>query len=536
VSPQSRRRNQAGSGASPNALFDELLHGARELLAVRSPLDAELLVSDLLGTWWPQRHHTIGGTGVEQLIGEGLVEYAAQQHSPAALALLSGIACLGTSRQAAGAEQAAIALIDAGVRAPKWAEYLGAVSPAECYVNPDAWGDQDEVICVFSYAGEEPHALISVIDYNAAGLLRDGWVSSQVDKLLDHCRRTAAFRVSSRPEDGFRQIDPPQARKLLEGALAATDAAEDPPVSDTFAAKHAFVRARIRALPPAPNRGQRSKRPPAWSTERRALLAAEFLASDEAEELSDRQAASRIADLLIDYGCDQDSGRPLRMSPAKVQNFMLSYLPRKVLLSVADQNAMPHAVKAWIRWTGRKRGLSEAAIGQMLDVLFDSMATFTRIYRDPAEFGLDEKLVARLLPDSDLEALPRRAFAFPILEGKHGGVDLSKLDPADPTDRRILLAADHDTRTGSPNATGVGPHIDLHLALADRLWRGTPPALWDAAQRLLDTGEDRHMVLHALMDVLNAAGKDEAALEIALRELATGLSDDDLNGLTNPDS
>jgi hypothetical protein len=535
VSPQSRRSNQAGGGASPNALFDELLHGARELLAVRSPLDAELLVSDLLGTWWPQRHHTVGGTGVEQLIGEGLVQYAAQQRSPAALALLSGIACLGTSRQAAAAEQAAIALIDAGVRSPKWAEYLGAVSPAECYVNPDAWGDQDEVICVFSYAGEEPHALVSVIDYNSAGMMRDGWVSSQVGKLLDHCRRTAGFRVSNRPEDGFRQIDPPQARKILEDALAATDAAEDPPVSDTFAARHAFIRARIRALPPAPSRGQRARRS-TWTTERRALLAAEFLASDEAEELSDRQAASRIADLIIKFGCDQDSERPQRMSPAKVQNFMLTWLPRKVLLSVADQNAMPHALKAWIRWSGRKGGMSEAAIGQMLDVLFDSMATFTRIYRDPAEFGLNEKLVARLLPDSDLEALPRRAFAFPILEGKHGGVDLSKLDPANPTDRRLLLAADHDTRTGSTNAAGVGPHIDQHLALADRLWRGSPPALWDAAQRLLDTGEDRHMVLHALMDVLKAAGKDEAALEIAFRELATGLSDDDLNGLANPDS
>src|SRR5579859_4910326 len=220
-------------------------------------------------------------------------------------------------------------------------------------------------------------------------MLRDGWVSSQVDKLLDHCRRAEGFRVSSRPEDGFRQIDPPQARKILEDALAATDAAEDPPVSDTFAAKHAFIRARIRALPPAPSRGQRARRP-TWTTERRALLAAEFLASDEAEELSDLKAASRIADLIINFGCDQDSGRPLRMSPAKVQNFMLAWLPRKVLLSVADQNAMPHAVKAWIRWSGRKGGLSEAAIGQMLDVLFDSMATFTRIYRDPAEFGLNE--------------------------------------------------------------------------------------------------------------------------------------------------
>jgi hypothetical protein len=535
VSPQSRRRSQAGGGAPPNALFDELLQGARELLAVRSPLDAELLVSDLLGTWWPQRHHTIGGTGIEQLIGEGLVEYAAQQRSSAALALLSGIACLGTPRQAAAAEQAAITLIDAGVRTPGWAEHLGAVSSAECYVNPDAWGDQDEIICVFSYAGEEPHALVSVIDYNSSGMIRDGWVSSQVDKLLEHCRRVTGFRVSSRPEDGFRQLDPPAARKILETALAATDAAEDPPVSEGFAAKHAFIKARIRALPPSPGRSPRPKRA-AWTTERRALLAAEFLASDEAEELSDRQAASRIADLIIDFGCDQDSGRPQRMSPTKVQNFMLSWLPRKVLLSVADQNAMPHAVDAWIRWSGRQRELTDAAIGQTLDVLFDCMTTFSRIYRDPAEFGLDEKLVARLLPDSDLEALPRRAFAFPILEGKHGGVDLSKLDPADPQDRRLLLAADHDTRTGSPSAAGVGRHIERHLALADRLWRGSPSALWDAAQRLLDTGEDRHMVLHALMDVLDAAGTDEAALEVALRELATGLSDDDLNGLANPDS
>jgi hypothetical protein len=428
---------------------------------------------------------------------------------------------------------AAITLIDAGVRTPKWAEHLGAVSPAECYVNPDEWGDQDEVICVFSYAGEEPHALVSVIDYNTAGMIRDGWVSSQVTKLLDLCTRRSAVR-GGKPEEAFRQIDGSQARKMLQAALAATDDAEDPPVSDTFAARHAFIRSRIRALPPAPGRAARARR--SWSTERRALLAAEFLSSDEAEDLSDRQAASRCTDLIIDFGCDADSGRPQRMSPVKVQNFMLTHLPRKVLLSVADQNAMPHVVDAWIRWSGRKRGLSELAIGMTLDTLYDSMATFSRIYRDPSEFGLDEKLVARLLPDSDLEALPRRAFAFPILEGKHGGVDLSKLNPADPADRRLLLAADHDTRTGSPSAAGVGRHIDRHLALADRLWRGAPPALWDAAQRLLDTGEDRHMVLHALMDVLDAAAGDEAALEIALRELATGLSDDDLNGLANPDS
>jgi hypothetical protein len=504
-----------------------MLHAARELLAVRSPLDAELMVSELLGTWWAQRHHNAGGAGVEQLVGEGLVEYAAGQRSPAALALLSGIACLGTPRQAIAAERAAIELMDSGVKAPGWADHLGAVTPAECYVNPDEWGDQDEIICVFSYAGEEPHALVSMVDYNTDGMIRDGWVTSRVDKLLEHCRQASA----GRGDDGFKQIDPPQARKVLQAALDATDAAENPPVSESFASYHAFIRARVRALPPAAGRGLRVRRP--WSRERRALLAAEFLASDEAEDLSDRQAASRCADRVIDFGCEQDSGRPLRMSPVKVQNFMLSWLPRKVMLSSADQDAMPHVLAAWVRWAGRKRGLSASAIAQTLDMVFDSMSTFSRVYRDPSEFGLDEKLVARLLPDSDLEALPRRAFAFPVLEGKHGGVDLSKLDPANPADRRLLLAADHDTRTGSPSAAGVGRHIDRHLAIADRLWRGSPPALWDAAQRLLDTGEDRHLVLHALMDVLDAAGDDEAAFKAALRELATGLSDEDLDDL-NP--
>ena len=527
MSPQSLRRSQAGGVEPPNALFREMLHAARELLAVRSPLDAELMVSELLGTWWAQRHHSAGGAGVEQLVGEGLVDYAAGQRSPAALALLSGIACLGTPRQAVAAERAAIELMDSGVKAPGWADHLGAVTPAECYVNPDEWGDQDEIICVFSYAGEEPHALVSMVDYNAGGMIRDGWVTSRVDKLLEHCRQASA----GRGDDGFRQIDPPQARKVLQAALDATDASADPPVSESFASYHAFIRARVRALPPAAGRGLRVRRP--WSKERRALLAAEFLASDEAEDLSDRQAASRCTDRVIDFGCEQDSGRPLRMSPVKVQNFMLSWLPRKVMLSSADQDAMPHVLGAWVRWAGRKRGLSASAIAQTLDTVFDSMSTFSRVYRDPSEFGLDEKLVARLLPDSDLEALPRRAFAFPVLEGKHGGVDLSKLDPADPADRRLLLAADHDTRTGSPSAAGVGRHIDRHLAIADRLWRGSPPALWDAAQRLLDTGEDRHLVLHALMDVLDAAGDDEAAFQAALRELATGLSDEDLDDL-NP--
>src|SRR5215831_12391683 len=71
---------------------------------------------------------------------------------------------------------------------PGWAQHVGAVAAGDCYLNSDAFGDRDEAVCLFSYAGTEPHALVLVVDYNSAGMLSDGWVTSQVDTLLERCR------------------------------------------------------------------------------------------------------------------------------------------------------------------------------------------------------------------------------------------------------------------------------------------------------------------------------------------------------------
>jgi hypothetical protein len=535
-------RQAAAPAAPPNALFAEMLRAARELLAVRSPLDAELMVSELLGTWWGERAPRAGGSpaDLEEVIGEGLVAYAARHETPASLALLSGIACLGTQRQAARAERAALPLMERGIPRPGWAEQVGAVAAADCYVNSDIYGDNDEVVCLYSYAGTERHALVMAVDYNAAGILRDGWVTSRVDTVLKRCQAGGDQPAGRQVRGAFRPVTPAQARQLLEPALQATDAAPAPTVAKSFPAYHAFIRSRIRALPPGPagppaaalpcggSAARLAEQDPesgwagaaarrqAWSADRRAMLVVAFLAADEAEGLSDRKAASRCADHIINYGCDQDFGRPLRMSPVKAEKFLLDWLPRKIMLSAAEQHEMPHVLAAWACWAGRRRGLPAAAVEATEDAVLAAMGTFGQVYRDPSSFGLDAHLVARLLPDADLEALPRRAFAFPVLRGWHGGVDLSSLDPASSAARRALLAADHNDANGRPTSE---QHLDRHLVLSDRLWRGDPPELWEAAQRMLDRGEDRHAVQHTLMYVIRDAGDDPAKLAEELSKL-----------------
>jgi hypothetical protein len=505
----------------PDEVFQEMLQAARELLAVRTPLDAELMVSDMIGAWWGKR---VKGGDVEQVLGEGLVDYAAKAGTPASLTLLICLAYLGTARQGAKAEGAALAMMESGVARPRWADRVGAVKPTGCFVSRDAYGDQDTVICTFGYRWTDPaaegvtpdarnpdrHALVLVVDYNMSGMARDAWVSSHVDKLLEQARAEAA----GNPMLLFEEIEPQQARALLDSAMRATrEPKTPPPVSDGYSAFHAFARSRLKALPPGRTRPAPLYVEAPYSRERRAMLAAEFLASDAAEHLSDPSSASRCADHIIDYGCEHDFSRPMRISPTKCETFLLDWLPRKVMLSTAEQEAMPHVLSAWVRFAAGRTGLPEPGLRETLDAVWEATGKFPTAYRDPTSFGLDRPLLERLLPDGDLSALARRVFAFPFLQGVHGGVDLDGLDPADEADRRTLLRIDHVDEIDEE-------HLAWHEEIAGRLWEGDPPQLWEAAQRLLDLGHDRHDVLHVLIEIVERIGGDPEELAAALDDIA----------------
>src|SRR5690606_35221247 len=188
------------------------------------------------------------------------------------------------------------------------------------------------------------HALVAVIDHNSGGVLRDAWVSTKVERLLRHC----AEQADRDPMTSFTAVPPGRARTLLSSAvertarLVAATAAEPPAFRPSRSVTEllGFIRARARALPPEP---------PARSTpsrrDRRATL-----------------AAARCAAHILGYGCDADFGRPLRVSPRKVEAFLLGWLPRRVLLLPEEQEAMPHVLAAWVRWAGPFQGLPQIAV------------------------------------------------------------------------------------------------------------------------------------------------------------------------------
>lgn len=109
-------------------------------------------------------------------------------------------------------------------------------------------------------------------------------------------------------------------------------------------------------------------------------------------------------------------------------------------------------------------------------------------------------------PAATRALLARRRFAVPTVMTSLDG-DEVELDPADEDQRELLIVAEHPQYRDVLNdafsdelVDGVNPrlHVVMHRIIANQLWDDTPPEVWQAAERLLAGGHDRHDILHAL--------------------------------------
>jgi hypothetical protein len=499
--PRSARRVMPGL----DGVHAELLGAFRPAVRATDPLDVEVLASDVLGSWWKRLPP---GEDPDAVFGEGAIGYAARAGTREAMALLRALAVLGvTPAQRNAASGAAAALAAAGVANPPWAATIGQVRVGACWRLSDVFGDQASLLSVFGYGSRE-HGLVALVDFNhLGGWVKDLFVTPEPARVLRELRKTAR----SEPYAVLDQVDPAEARRLLEDGLAATDVTWQPEVSDELRQFRALALARCRAMP-EPDRPAQPV--PELDTAERDAIVAEFLASPHATGLPDEAARYGVR-LLVDFGADYDAGKPLRVSPAKIAGFLLHWVPAKVILDDADRDALPGVVTAWVRWAGERAGLDRAAVAQLVDVARDCGEDFHEAY----DQGADASPIRQLLHGLDTgghladaqDALDRRMFAMPYFGTRIGEEDYPRLDPGDPDERRLLIEGEHPeyhAALADPafdgEIDGVNPrlHIAIHEVVANQLWENDPAEAWRAAKRLHDAGMDRHDILHQLGSVV----------------------------------
>jgi hypothetical protein len=89
---------------------------------------------------------------------------------------------------------------------------------------------------------------------------------------------------------------------------------------------------------------------------------------------------------------------PLRWSPIVVELFMTDWLPRKALLE-APVKKVPDAVRAWVRFAGRRRDLAQSLIGETVTAVGRWEREFAKAMKDSARFGPAKAIIGAMLAE-----------------------------------------------------------------------------------------------------------------------------------------
>jgi hypothetical protein len=341
--PRPVRRRPSGSEPAgrpvPPDLPDLILHTAEDLDTLPGTLDAELVLSTLLGAGY-RRAAPDRGAALDELVAR-LAERVAQPATPAAR------------------------------RMHELLSSPGAVTPTGGYAYGDRYGDRTGYVVTFTDPDGGPeHAVVLVVDHTL-GLVQD-IVIAPAAAVLDPLRAEDDEMSWSAP------LDPGSVRLAAEAYLHATDLADELPDSASLA-DHRWLAGRRLALLPAV-----TGRATGGGPDREELLAG-FLASPEARLAglvraggARGEAVGYALGLCVDFAAAR-GGDPLRWSPRAVEAFLLDWVHQRAVLDADDAAALPDVLAAWVSWAGRRVGLPEPAISATLDGVDALRPEFARV-------------------------------------------------------------------------------------------------------------------------------------------------------------
>jgi hypothetical protein len=235
---------------------------------------------------------------------------------------------------------------------PEWVRRMGRVTcEGAWYGKADPYGEQALAVLSFRYEnGKEPHILVVGIDQPNGGLAVDALVEEV--KFLDDL--------------GLRPAEPGVVAGRVLDAFELGDRIIGAAVADTLPAVKPLAIARAHTVPGLVRQLPGDTMP-------------------EFPDLPDVPGAREAFEKLAEFVGD----RPLWWSPARVSQFLTSWLPREAILSDEAVEAMPEVVRAWSRFNG-----DQPAVLHQIDVDAPRLPT---LMADESLAGLGKRIAQNRL-------------------------------------------------------------------------------------------------------------------------------------------
>jgi hypothetical protein len=173
----------------------------------------------------------------------------------------------------------------------------------------------------------------------------------------------------------------------LAEALRRTDRTIPRQDDEGFVALRALAWSRCRADLPAS---------PSWDDmpeEERGRLVTAYVAESG---LPDTDTTRSLANLFLDYGTGYITAGALAWSPDRVWLFLTDWLPRKAILDAAERRELPEALRQWVRFALRRRGVEQRWVEPVVSAVDEHLPAFEDAFDDMSTWGPAKALAAEL--------------------------------------------------------------------------------------------------------------------------------------------
>ena len=259
---------------------------------------------------------------------------------------------------------------------PPWLLPLADAEVVAAWQTTDPLRDSTDVVVALR-VGEFDLTVIGLVDFNADGALKDGFV---VPAPLTAVKEA----LTASGETGMEAWDlaPADARTWLAEAIAVGRTAEPPFESDSWPQARPLLEWTLRLCPPGGQGRVRRE----WSLEEIEELVSEFAGSTDGAVLTDPADRAVLVDALLGLARDT-SADPLLPSAVRLE-LGLGYLwPTTLHHELDPLLTLPDLLGPYVRWAHGRRGIPADDTDQALAAIAHFRAAYVR---DVAEANADD--------------------------------------------------------------------------------------------------------------------------------------------------